>query len=131
MSDVSQFVDQVDGVREGVADELATRYDSVSELASAREEDLQEVKGVGPVLATRILDTARAEAPGTTTRPVLDVVEDAAGDAASGEPVDVDAGTELPPVVVRVATWVGTTVGWTIRACRTLTTPITRLLHRA
>lgn len=103
MSDVSQFVDQVDGVREGVADELATRYESVSELASAREEDLQEVKGVGPVLATRILETARAEAPGT----------------------------ELPPVVVRVATWIGTTVGWTIRACRTLTTPITRLLHRA
>lgn len=130
MSDVSRLVDQIDGVREGVAGELATRYDSVSALAAAREEDLQEVKGVGPVLATRILDTARDEAP-STTRPVLDVVEDAAGDASSGESVDIDADIDLPPVVVRVATWVGTTIGWTIRACRTVTTPITRLLHRA
>lgn len=153
MTSVAQFVDQVEGVSDGVADALAERYDSVEDLARARTADLQEVKGVGPVLADRILQSARAEAADArpieekadqlsdrtreaiadaaeAARPVLDVVEDAADDASSGRQVDVEP-EDLPRVVVRLATWVGTTVGWTIRAYRTVTTPVSRLLRRA
>ena len=153
MRTVAQFVDQVDGVSDDVAEALAGRYDTVEDLSQARTADLQEVKGVGPVLADRILASARAEVADTrpveqeadrlsdrtrdaiadaaeAARPVLDVVEDAAGDVSSGRQVDVEP-EDLPRVVVRLATWVGTTLGWTIRACRTVTTPVTRLLRRA
>lgn len=154
MPTVSQFLEEVDGVSEGVADELAARYDSVTELAQAPTADLQEVKGVGPVLADRVLEAARTEAADTSpveekvgqlsdrtreavadaaqaARPVLDVVEDAAGDVSTGQRVEVEADEQLPTVVVRLATLVGTTVGWTIRAYRTVTTPVARLLRRA
>lgn len=153
MSTVAQFVDQVDGVSDDVAEALAGRYDTVEDLSQAPTADLQEVKGVGPVLADRILQSARAEVADTrpveqkadqlsdrtreaiadaaeAARPVLGVVEDAAGDVSSGREVDVEP-EDLPRVVVRLATWVGTTVGWTIRAYRTVTTPVTRLLRRA
>ena len=153
MRTVAQFVDQVDGVSDDVAEALAGRYDSLVDLSHARTADLQEVKGVGPVLADRILQSARAEVAdtrpaeqeadqlsdrtreavadaATAARPVLDVVEDAAGDVSRGRQVDVEP-EDLPLVVVRLATWVGTTLGWTIRVCRTVTTPVSRLLRRA
>lgn len=153
MSTVAQFVDQIDGVSDDVAEGLAGRFDTVEGLSQARTADLQEVKGVGPVLADRILQSARAEVADTrpveqkadqlsdrtreaiadaaeAARPVLDVVEDAADDVSNGQQADVES-EELPRVVVRLATLVGTTVGWTIRAYRTVTTPITRLLRRA
>lgn len=153
MSTVAQFADQVDGVSDDVAEALAGRFDTVEGLSQARPADLQEIKGVGPVLADRVLQSARAEVADTrpveqkadqlsdrtreaiadaaeAARPVLDVVEDAADDVSSGQQVDVES-EELPRVVVRLATLVGTTVGWTIRAYRTVTTPVARLLRRA
>lgn len=153
MPSVSHFVDEIDGVREGVADAIATRYDSIEALADARKVDLQEIKGVGPVLATRILESARAATTSGPTavvdelsertrtaiadaadaaRPVLDVVQDAARDTARDEPTTEPAAEpELPPAVVRVATWVGTSVGWSIRAYRIVTSRLPRRLHRA
>lgn len=128
MAEVSQFVDTVDGVRNGVADAIAARFDSVADIAAAQPADLQEVKGVGPVLAERIVDAARAEATASAT---ATVAADTATPAAEPVAQDRVAPSELPPVFERLALLVGTTVGWTLRAYRTIALPVSRLLHRS
>lgn len=126
MAEVSQFVDTVDGVRNGVADAIAARFDSVADIAAAEPADLQEVRGVGPVLAERIVLAARAEA---TTSATATVAADTATPAA--EPTrDRVAPSDLPPVFERLALLVGTTLGWTLRAYRSVALPVSRLLHR-
>ena len=152
MSTFTEFVTQIDGVRDDVAAAVAKKFSSVQDLADARKADLQAVNGVGPVLASRILEAARAEASATTTeaaedqlparmksaiadaadaaRPMLSVVEDVAEDVSEDGVRDADVDTELAPAIEKVATLVGTTVGWTIRIYRTITSPFQRLLHR-
>lgn len=128
MAEVSQFVDTVDGVRSGVAHAVAARFDSVADIATADPADLQEVRGVGPVLAERIVDAARAEATASAT---ATVAADTATPAAESVAQDRVAPSELPPVFERLALLVGTTVGWTLRAYRTIALPVSRLLHRS
>lgn len=128
MAEVSQFVDTVDGVRSGVADAIAARFDSVADIAAAQPADLQEVRGVGPVLAERIVDAARAEATASAT---ATVAADTATPAAKPVAQDRVAPSDLPPVFERLALLVGTTVGWTLRAYRTIALPVSRLLHRS
>ena len=56
---VIEFVDGVDGVRGGVAEAIGSQFATVAELSQAEADRLTSVKGVGPVLAERILDAAR------------------------------------------------------------------------
>lgn len=156
---VTEFVDGVDGVRGGVAGSIGQQYATVADLSEATAEDLTAIKGVGAVLAERILDAARTAViadhtpedepspdPATRARasvakaraarrPALEVVEEATDSAATTaddtttaeSPTDQ---TSLPPVVERVATLVGTTIGWGIRIVRQITQPARHLLHR-
>ena len=159
---VIEFVDGVDGVRGGVAEAVGSRFATVAELSQAEAEALTTVKGVGPVLAERILDAARTavvadhtpdEEPDpdaatrarasvaraeAASRPTLDVIEGGiegrADEDADEEPMSVATAprddADLPPVVERLATLVGTTIGWGIRVYRNLTRPVKSLLHR-
>lgn len=160
---VTEFVDGVDGVRGGVAASVGQQYATVADLSEATPEDLTAIKGVGAVLAERILDAARTAViadhtpedepspdPATRARasvakaraarrPALEVVEEATDAAASTAAATADDTTtaesptdqtSLPPVVERVATLVGTTIGWGIRIVRQITQPARHLLHR-
>ncbi len=162
---VIEFVDGVDGVRGGVAEAIGSQFATVAELSQAEADRLTSVKGVGPVLAERILDAARTAVvanhtpadepdpdPATrarasvaraqaATRPTLDVIEGGAEEVAEDDDVDVATAprddADLPPVVERLATLVGTTIGWGIRVYRnltrpvkTVTRPVKSLLHR-
>lgn len=150
---VIEFVDGVDGVRGGVAEAIGSQFATVAELSQAEADRLTSVRGVGPVLAERILDAARTAVvanhtpdeepdpdPATrarasvaraeaATRPTLDVIEGGA-DVERGEDDDVAVATapgddaDLPPVVERLATLVGTTIGWGIRVYRNVTRPV-------
>lgn len=104
-SPVANFVEDIDGVRGGVADAIAGQFATVAELSEADAGTLTSVRGVGPVLAERILSAARTaviadhtpeEEPDPTpatraraqvaearaaSRPSLDVIE---GDVADG-----------------------------------------------
>ena len=154
---VTEFVDAVDGVRGGVAEAVGQRFDTVAALSEAPADQLTDVKGVGPVLAERILEAARtaviadhtpADEPDPTpaekarasvaqaqasTRPALDVIEGGAEEVADG---DQDTATapaaedDLPPIVETLATLVGTTIGWGIRVYRTVAQPVRHLLRR-
>ena len=153
---VIEFVDGIDGVRGGVAEAVGTQFATVAELSQAEVDRLTSVKGVGPVLAERILDAARTAVvanhtpdlepdpdPATrakasvararsATRPALDVIEGGAGEVADDGPADTAPrdDTDLPPVVERLATLLGTTIGWGIRVYRTVTSPVRGLLGR-
>lgn len=156
---VAEFVDEVDGVRGGVADAVAEQFSTVAELSEASPATLTSVKGVGPVLADRILEAARTAViadhtpeeepspdPATrarasvaqaraATRPALDVIEGGADETAEAATETVRASapsddTDLPPLVERLATLVGTTLGWGIRVYRTVTRPVAHLLRR-
>lgn len=155
---VTDFVDGVDGVRGGVAAAVGQRFDTVAALSEAPADQLTDVKGVGPVLAERILEAARTaviadhtpdDEPDPTpaekarasvaqaqasTRPALDVIEGGAEEVAEG---DRDTATtpsaeddDLPPIVETLATLVGTTIGWGIRVYRTVAQPVRHLLRR-
>ncbi len=159
---ITEFVDGVDGVRGGVAEAVARKFSTVAELSGATVEDLTALKGIGPVLAERILASARTAViadhtpddeptPDAATRarasvaqaraasrPAIEVVEDTAedvADPATGTGTTPDAPTSdgdsnLPPVVARVASLVGTTIGWGLRVVRSITQPARHLLHR-
>ena len=162
-SSVVEFVDGVDGVRGGVAEAVGSKFATVAALSQADAERLTGVKGVGPVLAERILEAARTAViadhtpaseptpdPATrakasvararsASRPALDVIEGGAEEVADGAlaPRDEVAvatpprnDADLPAVVERLATLVGTTIGWGIRLYRTATRPIKGLLGR-
>jgi hypothetical protein len=146
---VAEFVDTIDGVRGGVADAVGQRYGTVADLSGAETASLTEVKGIGPVLAERILEAARTAviadhtppqepdpSPATraratveqaraATRPDLDVIDGDGAPASTDRPH-----ADLPVLVERLATLVGTTIGWGIRVYRTVTRPAQRLLHR-
>ncbi len=144
MPALSELVNGVDGVREDVATQVAATFSSVEDLAAARKADLQALNGVGPVLATRILEAARAavgpvsapqgeELPermrsaiaeaAEAARPMLDVID-------GGRPDETPAAdAELPRAVRLVASLVGTGLGLGIRVYRTLTWPVQRLLR--
>lgn len=158
---VTEFVDGVDGVRGGVAEAIGQQFDTVAALSEADTDTLTAVKGVGPVLADRILEAARtaviadhtpAEEPTpdpatraratvaqakASTRPALEVVEGEAQQVAEEpEPAPAatsaatDEDTSLPPLVERVATLVGRTIGWSLRIVRNVTQPVHHLLRR-
>lgn len=155
---VIEFVDGVDGVRGGVAEAIGSQFATVAELSQAESDRLTSVKGVGPVLAERILDAARTAVVANHTpddepdpdpatrakasvaraqaaaRPTLDVIEGGAEEVAEDDDVAVAAAPRddatLPPVVERLATLLGTTIGWGIRVYRTVTRPVKGLLHR-
>lgn len=154
---VAEFVDGVDGVRGGIAEAIARQFDTVAELSQARADTLTPVRGVGPVLAERILEAARTAViadhtpesepdadPATraratvaqaraSTRPALDVIEGGVEEAADHDTAPTttaEDGTDLPGIVVRLATLVGTTIGWGIRICRNVTQPVHHLLRR-
>lgn len=161
---VVEFVDGVDGVRGGVAEAVGQQFATVADLSDAQAETLTAVKGVGPVLAERILAAARTAViadhtpesepepdPATraqatvaqakaSTRPALELVEGEAREQAaqpeeeapapSPTPTSEAEETHLPPVVQRLASLVGTTIGWSIRLYRTVTQPVQHLLHR-
>lgn len=162
---VIEFVDGIDGVRGGVAEAVGSQFATVAELSTAESDRLTSVKGVGPVLAERILDAARTAVianhtpdeepdpdPATrakatvaraesASRPALDVLEGGAEEVErQSERVradrDADVATaprdeaDLPAVVERLATLVGTTIGWGIRVYRTVTRPVKGLLGR-
>ena len=158
-SSVVEFIDGVDGVRGGVAEAVGSQFATVAELSQAKADRLTSVKGVGPVLAERILDAARTAVvadhtpdseptpdPATrakasvaqarsASRPALDVIEGGAEEVAEGDDVAIaspprDDDADLPPVVERLAALVGTTIGWGIRVYRTVTRPAMRLLGR-
>lgn len=157
---VTEFVEGVEGVRGGVAEAIGQQFDTVAALSEADTDTLTAVRGVGPVLAERILDAARTAViadhtpaeeptPDATTRarasvaqakaasrPSLEVVEgEARGVTAEPEPAPVaasasDHDTSLPPLVERVATLVGRTIGWSLRIVRNVTQPVHHLLRR-
>ncbi len=107
-SSVVEFIDGVDGVRGGVAEAVGSQFATVAELSQAKADRLTSVKGVGPVLAERILDAARTAVvadhtpdseptpdPATrakasvaqarsASRPALDVIEGGAEEVADG-----------------------------------------------
>ncbi len=58
-SPVANFVEDIDGVRGGVADTIAGQFATVAELSEADATTLTSIRGVGPVLAERILSAAR------------------------------------------------------------------------
>jgi hypothetical protein len=137
---VAEFVDTIDGVRGGVADAVGQRYGTVADLSGAETASLTEVKGIGPVLAERIADhtppqepdpspatraRATVEQARAATRPDLDVIDGDGAPASTDRPH-----ADLPVLVERLATLVGTTIGWGIRVYRTVTRPAQRLLHR-
>lgn len=156
---VAEFVDGIDGVRGGVADAVGQQFATVAELSEATPDALTALRGVGPVLADRILDAARTAViadhtpedeptpdPATrarasvaraqaATRPPLDVIEGGAEEATDTAADTVETATpsgdtHLPPLVERVATLVGATLGWGIRVYRTVTRPVAHLLRR-
>lgn len=113
-SPVATFVDDIEGVRGGVADAVAERFPTVAELSEADVDTLTSIRGVGPVLAERILSAARTaviadhtpeEEPDPTpatraraqvaearasTRPSLDVIEGEAPDPTTADTTDRD-----------------------------------------
>lgn len=149
---VVEFVDGVDGVRGGVAEAVGQQFTTVAELSQAPATSLTDVRGVGPVLAERILEAARTAVvadhtpdvePDPTpqerarasvaqaaaaTRPDLDVIE--GGGAGEQATPDRDEDADLPPIVERLASLLGTTIGWGIRVYRTVTRPVAGLLRR-
>lgn len=58
-SPVANFVEDIDGVRGGVADAIADKFSTVADLSEADASTLTSIRGVGPVLAERILSAAR------------------------------------------------------------------------
>lgn len=105
-SPVASFVEDIEGVRGGIADAVSERFATVAELSEADADALTSIRGVGPVLAERILATARtaviadhtpdeepdptpdtrararvAQARAAAARPSLDVIEGDAGPA--------------------------------------------------
>src|SRR5690606_36515172 len=56
---VTEFVDGVDGVRSDVAAAVGQQYATVADLSETTPDDLTALRGVGAVLAERILAAAR------------------------------------------------------------------------
>ncbi len=155
-SSVALFVADIDGVRGRVAGDVASTFATVADLSEADPATLTSIRGVGPVLAERILAAARTAViadhtpedepdpdPATRARaraaqarasrqPALDVIDGDVDDTVPTptEPQDATGGTHLPPAVQRLAHLVGTTLGWTFRLVRGATQPVRHLLHR-
>lgn len=111
---VTEFVDGIDGVRGGVATSVGQQYTTVADLSEATPEDLTAIRGVGAVLAERILASARTAviadhtpegepSPDAATRarasvararaarrPALEVVEDTADPATAAAATTAD-----------------------------------------
>lgn len=154
-SPVASFVDDIDGVRGGVADAVAQQFTTVAELSEADADTLTTIRGIGPVLAERILAAARTaviadhtpeEEPDPTpdtrararvaqarasTRPELDVIDGEAEAVDDTAPAAAGSdSTALPPMVERLAHLVGVTIGWSLRLVRGATQPVRHLLNR-
>jgi hypothetical protein len=105
MTTVAELLEDVQGMRDEAARELASRYDSVTELAHAPAAELQEVNGVGPVVAERIRSAAQVEtveaapaAPTETVEPAPAApVETADGAAAAAATSQAATATKQPP----------------------------------
>lgn len=59
MATLTSVLADVQGLRNDAATSIADRFDSVEALANAKVDDLVTIKGVGKVLATRLIDAAR------------------------------------------------------------------------
>ncbi len=67
MRTITDHLTTVDGVSDGLAADIADRFDTYADLAAASVDDLRAVKGVGPVLATRIQAAAIEASPAAAT----------------------------------------------------------------
>lgn len=68
MRTITDHLQTIDGVSESIASDIVDRFSSYEDLAAASVDDLRAVKGVGPVLATRIQAAAIEASPAAATR---------------------------------------------------------------
>lgn len=68
MRTITDHLTTIDGVSDPLASRIADTFDSYEALASASVDDLRAVKGVGPVLATRIQAAAIEASPAAATK---------------------------------------------------------------
>ncbi len=79
MRTLTDHLTDIDGVSERIAGELVAKFDTYAKLNDASTEELTAVKGVGPVLATRIqTETAAA----TSTKAVKETAATAKTESA-------------------------------------------------
>jgi len=62
MATIEDVLDQVDGLRRDAADRVVTQFSSVAQLAGASVDQLTAIKGIGQVMADRILAAAKGAA---------------------------------------------------------------------
>lgn len=75
MATLTTVLADVQGLRNDAATSIADSFDSVEALAAASVDDLVAIKGVGKVLATRLIDAARTadvKAAGATVSAKVD-----------------------------------------------------------
>lgn len=112
MPDAAQVLDDIKGVGQSTRDALLARYDSLAELALASEEQLTEVKGVGPATAERIRAAVAEALEAEASAEVADAQETTPDDAVAvatstsespaeeevtGEQAEAEATTQAPP----------------------------------
>ncbi len=68
MRTITDHLQTIDGVSESIASDIVDRFSSYEDLAAASVDDLRAVKGVGPVLATRIQAAAIEASPAAATK---------------------------------------------------------------
>lgn len=83
MASLSEILSDVQGLRNDAATEIVDRYDSVEALADAKIADLVEIKGVGEVMAKRIVDQARTAGVTDTAKKANRKADDAATTASA------------------------------------------------
>lgn len=83
MRTITDHLASVDGVSSDLATDLAAAFPTWKDLATATTDDLRAVKGVGPVLATRIQAAAVEASPTTAASTRTDEASAAARTAVS------------------------------------------------
>lgn len=94
MRTITDHLQTIDGVSDTIASAIADRFPSYEDLAAASVDDLRDVKGVGPVLATRIQAVAIEASPAAATKARTSKASAAARSTASGTATSATTATK-------------------------------------